>query len=139
MNFTDSIHLFHYSTVAFGFIWLYMLGVFKASMLEDFSPYDHIRCSKLADLTGDDYKGFKKVVLAINYEHWKRVIDPLVSFRSIGVWVLVYLVLILLCVMTGRLATLKDLSVSIVPVVVSGSVSYLVLHLKSLEQQIKKP
>jgi hypothetical protein len=138
MNPTDSIHLFHYITLAFGFLLLYFVTVLKALMLEDFRPYEHVRYHKLADLTTDDYKGLKKVILAINYEQRKMIVDSILSFRSLAVAVLVYIILILIYAMFGRLATLKDLSVSIIPIVVSAAVSLVVLHLKSLERQIKR-
>jgi hypothetical protein len=139
MNPTDSIHIIHYITVAFGFLLLYFVTVLKALMLEDFRPYDHVRYHKLADLTGDHYKGFKKVILAINYERRRMVVDSILSFGSLAIGVLAYIVLILMYAMFGRLATLRDLSVSIIPIVVSACVSLVVLHLKSLEKQIKKP
>jgi len=108
------------------------------SMLDDFRPYDHITCNRLADLTRHDYRGFKKVLLAITYEHRRTIVDSIVSFRSLAVWVLIYIILILMYAKFGSLATLRDLSVSIIPIVVSAGVSFLVLHLKSLERQIRR-
>ena len=135
----DSIHLVHYISVALGFIWLFIITTIKAVTLEDFRPYDYVRYTRLAALTGNDYKGFKKVILAINYERWRKVVDSVVTLKSIAFLTLIYIILILILVMVGHgLSTLKDLSVSLIPVVASGVVSLLVMHLKSLERQIKR-
>lgn len=133
----QNLQLILICTSAFGLILLGFIFFIKALVLDNFDPIAYLTYSCCEDMMKERYIGFKKLVCAIRYEQARKCVDRLTKLTTLAFFVFVYLIVILILMQYGGLSTLKDLSVSLIPLMVSGVTAWVIWYLRALEKTIK--
>lgn len=53
----------------------YAVFVLRALVLDVFDPYEFVPVTRLSDLCADRFAGFNKLLIAVQYEKWSRVLE----------------------------------------------------------------